>query len=282
MINPTTLVKIGSENFKPTFADIEAYKSLFEQAQHNKDFKIFTQNDVAIERVGYGQGIYDISGDVTQLIKEIHAGLFTPSVLIDGGADTSYANGGVALDVLRQRYMQFRNMMSHWLKRKIFAPISQIQGFYEMSGGKKKLIVPEIDWNHMSLFDAGDYINILTQLTQGAEGERRVSLHTLYRSMGLEYEDEIRKMKKEAIQAAIFVKEKASLQSMDLNQLRALDEEDEIPETEASEGQLGQPGQEGAGGPPGLGGPPAGLPGLDLGPPPGGEPSGPPPPPPGM
>ena len=178
--------------------------------------------------------------------------------------------------------MQFRNMMSHWLKRKIFAPISQIQGFYEMSGGKKKLIVPEIDWNHMSLFDAGDYINILTQLTQGAEGERRVSLHTLYRSMGLEYEDEIRKMKKEAIQAAIFVKEKASLQSMDLNQLRALDEEDEIPETEASEGQLGQPGQEGAGGPPGLGGPPAGLPGLDLGPPPGGEPSGPPPPPPGM
>ena len=262
MINPLTLVKIGSADFKPTFADLEAWRNVFEEAQYDKDFKVFTHEGVAVERVGYGSGIYDISGDITQTIKEIYVGLQVPSVLMDGGADTTYANGGVALDVLRQRYMQFRNMMSNWLKRKIFAPISKIQGFYDYSGGEKQLIIPDVDWNHMSLFDAGDYINTLVTLTQGEADQKRASLHTLYRSLGLEFEDETRKLRKESIQSEISKKEKAALAGLDLNALRALDEEDEIQEPAAPEG--------GAGGE-------APLPGEG---PPGGPEGGPPPPPP--
>jgi hypothetical protein len=281
MINPLTLVKVGTDGpdgLHPTFADLESWRNTFEQAQYDKDFKIFTHAGVTVERIGYGQGVMDISGDITQIIKEIYVGLEVPSVLMDGGADTTYANGGVALDVLRQRYMQFRNMMSTWLKRKIFAPISKIQGFYDYSGGEKQLIVPEVDWNHMSLFDAGDYINTLVTLTQGEGEAKRASVHTLYRSLGLEFQDEIRKIRKEAIQAAINKKEKVALDAMDLNALRALDEEDEIPEAESkSPGDGGESGGGSSGPLPGEGGagsPGGGLPGLDLGGPP-------PPPPPG-
>lgn len=282
MINPLTVVKIGSADYKPTFADLEAWRSVFEDAQYDKDFKIFTHEGVEVTRVGYGQGIYDISGDITQIIKEIFIGLFVPQVMMDGGADTTYANGTVSLDVLRQRYMSFRNMMSQWLKIKIFAPISKIQGFYDYSGGEKQLIVPEIDWNHMSLFDAGDYINTLVTLSQGTEGQKRVSLQTLYRSLGLEYQDEILKMRKENVQNAISKKEVEALNSMDLNSLRALDDEDEIPEPKVAPGQTEAPlpGETPGGGMPA---------GLDLslpgGPPPppppsGGSPPPPPPPPP--
>lgn len=279
MINPLTLVKIGSADYKPTFADLEAWRSVFEEAQYDKDFKIFTHEGVAVERVGYGQGIYDISGDITQLIKEIFIGLFVPPVMMDGGSDTTYANGGVALDVLRQRYMQFRNMMSTWLKTKIFAPISKIQGFYDYSGGEKQLIVPEIDWNHMSLFDAGDYINTLVTLSQGQADQKRVSIHTLYRSLGLEYEDETRRIREENIQNAIQKKEIAALESMDLNSLRSLDKEDEIPEPQgqAGAGEQPVPGEQPGGAPGGL--PDLGLPGGPPPPPPGGS-GGPPPPPP--
>lgn len=277
MINPLTLVKVGAdgpEGFHPTFADLDAWRNVFEEAQNDKDFKIFTHAGVSVERVGYGQGIYDISGDITQIIKEIYVGLQVPPVLMDGGADTTYANGGVALDVLRQRYMQFRNMMSTWLKRKIFAPISKIQGFYDYSNGEKQLIVPDVDWNHMSLFDVGDYINTLLTLTQGEGPAKRASLHTLYRSMGLEFEDEVRKIRKESIQSAIDEKEKIALKSMDLNSLRSLNEGDEIPEPKVAPGQLGEggplPGESGLGANP----PPGGLPGLDLSAPPPGGPSG--------
>ena len=124
----------------------------------------------------------------------------------------------------------------------------------------------------MSLFDAGDYINNLLTLTQGEDAQKRASLHSLYRSMGLEYEDEIRKMRKESIQIAIAKKEKAALDAMELNALRSLDEDDEIPEPE--EGAAPAPG--------GLPGevPGGGLPGLDMGAPPMGAPPELPPPPP--
>jgi hypothetical protein len=280
MINPLTLVKIGNdgpEGLHPTFSDLEAWRQVFEEAQYDKDFKIFTHPGVSVERVGYGSGIYDISGDITQLVKEIYVGLQVPPVLMDGGADTTYANGGVALDVLRQRYMQFRNMMGIFLKRKIFAPISRIQGFYNTIEGKKQLIVPDIDWNHMSLFDAGDYISTLVTLTTstGDQGPPpRASLHTLYRSMGLEWEDEQRKLREEAIVGEILKKEQASLKAMPLTELRALDKDEDIPELAAQPGQQDSgapvPGEVSSGGiPPDMNiSPSGGLPGLSA--PPGG------------
>ena len=291
MINPLTLIKIGTDGadgLHPTHADLEAWREVFEAASADKDFKIFTHPGVTVEKVGAGTGIYDISGDITQLIKEIYVGLQVPSALMDGGADTTYANAGVALDVLRQRYMQFRNMLSTWLRRKIFAPISKIQGFYKYEQGssgktEKHLIVPEIDWNHMSLFDAGDYINTLVTLSQpGGEGlAPRVSSSTLYRSLGLEQEDENRKLRKEAIQAAIYKKESTALTAMQLNDLRALRDEDEIQEPAQPAGDAGGgtvPGET-PGMPPmpsggGVGAPPPDLPGFS------GGPSGPPPAPP--
>lgn len=229
MINPLTLVKIGSADYKPQPADLDAWRQVFEEAQNDADFKIFTHEAVTVEKIGSGSGIYDTSGDITQLLKEIYIGLMVPQVLMDGGGDTTYANGGVALDVLRQRYMQFRNMIAAWLRRKIFAPISKLNDFFEYKEKTKKLIVPEIDWNHMSLFDAGDYIQKLSEMTQDP-ANKRVSVQTLYRSLGLEYEEEVRKIRREDIQAAIREKEQESLKKMPLNELRTISEEDEINE----------------------------------------------------
>ena len=164
--------------------------------------------------------------------------------------------------------MQFRNMLTQWLKRKIFAPISEIRGYYNREGGKNKLIVPDIDWNHMSLFDTDVYIQNLITLTAGQGEEKRASLHTLYRSLGLEYEDEIRKIRKENIQNEINKKEKEALASMSLNELRSLNEDDEIPEPQEIEETV--PGENSGGSSGGGGGsdsglePPSGMPDLSV------------------
>lgn len=279
MINPLTLYKIGSADYKPTPADIESWRQTVEMAVGNKNFKIFTHEAVSIEKIGSGAGIYDTSGDITQLLKEIYIGLMVPGVLMDGGGDITYANGGISLDVLRQRYMQFRNMMSAWLRNKIFAPISKLNDFYEYEDGEKKLIVPEIDWNHMSLFDTTDYVNILVQLSGD---QKKVSQQTLYRSLGLEYDDERRKIKKEDIAEAIRKKELMSLDRMALNEIRALTEEDDIQEIAETPlpgtSPYSDPGQSAAPGGAGLGGSLPGA-GPDLGmPPPMPSPGGGPPP----
>jgi hypothetical protein len=227
LINPLTLVKIGNQDFRPTPVDLESWRNVFESAASNKDFRIFTHDAVNIERIGAGQGIYDTSADITQLIKEIYIGLMVPSVIMDG-SDTTYATGSVALDVLRQRYLQFREYISSWLRKRIFAPISQLNDDYEYIEGEKTLIVPEIDWNHMSLFDMDSYINNMVNLSQGEGAQKRVSLQTLYRSLGLEYEEEQRKIKYEDIQDAIRVKELEALQQHALHELRSMSPGDEI------------------------------------------------------
>jgi hypothetical protein len=193
-------------------------------------------------------------------MKEIYIGLMVPQVLMDGGADVTYANGGVALDVLRQRYMQFRNMISSWLRRKIFAPISKINDFYDYIDNEKVLIVPEVEWNHMSLFDAGDYIQNLSQLV--TQEPRKVSVQTLYKSLGLEYEDEMRKIRTETVDQVIHAKEMEALQGMSLNDLRSLSSDDEIAEREDNplpgESPFGAAPAGGMGGG-GMGGPLGGL-----------------------
>lgn len=233
LVNPMRIVKIGggAADYRASPMDLEAWRETWQMATNDKNFKIFTHDAVTVETIGANSGIYDTTGDFAQLLKEMYAGLMIPQIVIEGGGDISYANAGVSLDVLRQRYLQFRNLISSWLRIKIFQPISKLNEFYDYEDGKKTLIVPEIDWNHMSLFDMESYIQTLKELTQSSgEGGKRASIHTLYRCMGLEWEDERRKIRKEDIADAIREKEQASLKKMSLNELRTLNETDEIPE----------------------------------------------------
>ena len=274
MINPVTVVKIGSTDYKPTIADLDAWKDIFAQAQADKNFKIFTHEGVAIERVGAGGGIYDISGDIDRLIKFMYIGLMVPQVIVEGGGDIPYSNATVSVDVLRQRYMTFRSMISAWLRRKIFEPICKIQEFYTYEEGERKLIIPDVEWNHMSLFDTGDYVQNLISLSQGESEAKRASTHSLYRSIGLDWQDEQRYIRKESIQTEIVKKEKAALAAMSLNDLRSLNDDSEINEPKEGE-QAPLPGEqapsgEGMGLPGGLGGGPdlGGPPDMGMAPPP--------------
>jgi len=254
MINPLTMITVGQgAEHRTNLGELENYREIFAQAESDPNYKIITHDAVKVERIGYNSGIYDISGDITQLLKEIMMGLQVPSVIMDG-SDITYSNGGVALDVLKQRYMQFRNMLAKWLTNKIFAPISKMNDFYEYVDGEKQLILPDVSWNHMSLFETTDYVNTLVQLTN--TDQKKVSNHTLYRSLGLDYDEERLNMKKEDVMEAIRVKEIASLARIPLNELRTLTEDDdaEIPEITENANAADSPYQDAAGQLPGADG----------------------------
>lgn len=103
MINPLTLVTMGGEgDYRPTQADIEAFKNLLEEAQYDKDFKIVTHNGVKIERSGFSGATMDIGTDIEHILNNLYAGLMTPKALMDQEGAT-YASSSVGLEVLRQR-----------------------------------------------------------------------------------------------------------------------------------------------------------------------------------
>jgi hypothetical protein len=259
MVNPLTLVKLTGDNeYRPTQADIEAFKNLLEEAQYDKDFKIVTHGGVTIERSGFSGGVLDIGTDVELIINNLYAGLMTPKALMDQEAAT-YASSSVGLEVLRQRYDIFRNMIKKWLERRIFAPICEIQDFFEYKDGEKRLLVPSIDFNHMNLYDMADFITSIGTFV----GNKQISLQTLHRSLGLAYDDERRRIREEMIDEQIFAKEQQTLGAMKLSELLALDPGKSITEPPGG-------AEAPAKGLPGVPPPPGG--GLDMGgPPPGGE-----------
>lgn len=258
-------------------------------AQFDKDFKLITHDAVAIERIGYNGAVMDTSADVQFLIDNVLMGLMVPkSILTQEGA--TYASASVALDVMRQRYNNFRTMMANWLEKKIFAPIAEIQGFYKPENGIKRLIVPTVEWNHMTLYDLDNYLGHILGLVE----KQHVSVETVYRSLGLNKEEEMGNVRAEQVKAAILRRENEELSKMSLSELRALDPTKPVPERprDALPGQIpgAQPPGGGGGGMGDLlgggmgGGPPmpdmgGGMPGGDLGgaPPPldmGGMPGG--------
>lgn len=246
MVNPLTLVKLtGDNDYRPTQADIEAFKNILEEAQYDKDFKIVTHGGVTIERAGFSGGVLDVGSDIEHIVTNLYAGLMTPKSLMDQEAAT-YASSSVGLEVLRQRYDIFRNMMKKWLERKIFAPICEIQDFFEYKDGEKRLLVPSIDFNHMNLYDMADFITSIGQFV----GNKQVSLQTLHRSLGLSYEEERRRIREEMIDEQVFAKEQQVLGNMKLSELLGLDPSKSIAEP-----------------PGGLGAAPGGLPGVSEAPP---------------
>jgi hypothetical protein len=52
--NSLTLVKIGNENYIPTTEDLEKWRALFEEAQKDPNFKIFTAPDVDVSIINIG------------------------------------------------------------------------------------------------------------------------------------------------------------------------------------------------------------------------------------
>jgi hypothetical protein len=269
MVNPLTLVKIGSETYKATQSDIDAHKIALEEAQYDKDFKLVTHDAVSIDRIGFSGGVLDIASDIETINNNIYVGLMVPNSLMTQEAAT-YASSSIGLEVLRQRYDIFRNMMKKWLEQKIFAPISELQDFFEFKDGEKILQVPNVDFNHMNLYDMNDYI----QSIAGFVGSKEISIHTLYRSLGLSYEEEMKRLNQEAIDFAIRTRKATILAEMRLSELENLDLNGSISEpaehslsgSGSSIGDIGLPGM--ASEVPGMGGGGGGGP---LEPPGGGE-----------
>ena len=277
MINPLTLVKVGGStdgDYRATQEDIEFFRQILEEAQYDKDFKLVTHAGVTIERIGYGSQVIEIGPDLELINKNIYTGLMVPMAVIDQEGPT-YSVGSIGLEVLRQRYFNFRAIMAKWLVKKIFAPISEIQEFYEYHQGEKKLIIPEIEWNQMNLYDLQDYIGNISNLV----GAKQASVQTLYKSMGLNYEEERVRMRQEAIHDSIRRREEEALGKMTLSELRSLDPEKEImdPVDEQDRAATAMPPEAAGSGGGGGGGMPGGLPELAPPPMPEAAPSGAPP-----
>ena len=277
MINPITLVKLGDPTgqWRPNDEDIRAFQQIMEESQYDPDFKIVTHGAVSIERIGYSGATLDVTQMWDAINKNLYTGLLAPEAILNGEGP-NYSTASIGLEVLRTRYDRFREQLSEWIEKKVMEPICKLQDFYTTKGGVRKLVVPKVQWNRLNLRDTDSYIGAITGLLATMEAPGKVSDHTLYESLDLDPEEELKRMRKEAIDRAIQTQEAQALSKMTIEELQTLDPDKHIIDTHKGEEAPISPEQAEVGGPPGMSKPPSGPKGGGGGGlPPGGKPPSP-------
>jgi len=175
------------------------------------------------------------------------------------------STASVSLEVLRQRYLMFRDEMSNWIRQKVLKPIAEARDWSKEGDGKNKtLMIPRVQWNKLNLKDLQDYM----QKVMDAVGKEAASKESLLRVLDMDPNEELARRRKELIQEVVLQKEKAALYAYTLGELKDMDENSIIKEkpgaVPAQPGIAGGPG--GPGGELGGGlGMPGGMPGLGEG-----------------
>lgn len=187
-VTPLKVFKIGDDKHRPQQAELEAFRNTLEEAQYDPNFSLVFHNALQVEYIGSSGVILDLSSEYERLERMIFIGLFTTQE-IAGGAGPTYSGAEIALDVLQQRYLCFRQRIEHWLERKIFRPISQINEFYEYDAetGEKKLIVPQVSWHKINLKTNNEYIDKLIGLAEA----KKCSYTRIFSLLDLDLEEEL-------------------------------------------------------------------------------------------
>jgi hypothetical protein len=195
-VTPLKIFKVGTADgtYRPTADDLVAFRNMLEQATYDPNFTIVTHPGLEVQYVGSNGAILPLDGEMDRIEDRVLTGLFTSKAFTHSEGPT-YANASVALEVLQQRYVSFRTLIEKWLEWKIFRPVAKLQGFYRVRGKKQELIIPQVAWDKINLKNNREY-------QQGLEGllrDNKVSLKSMYKSLDLNYEEEIRNIKEEIV-----------------------------------------------------------------------------------
>ena len=281
-VTPLRIVKVGAADgsYRPGTDELLAVRDMLEQATYDTNFTIITHTGFDLTYVGANGQILQLDGEFDRIEDRILTGLFTSKAFTHGEGPT-YSNASVALEVLQQCYVSFRNIIERWLERKVFAPISRIQDFTTYRNGIKQLIIPKVDWDRINLKNNREY----QQALEGLVRDNKVSLETLHESLDLDFNKEMKRIKGEIedfkeiaykLQTPYMGKENINVSSPGAEEMGAPQ-----PGAEGAEGAPGGGGMGGGGGDMGgdMGGGEGGLDmgggeGMDLGGDMGGAPGG--------
>ncbi len=195
-VTPLKIFKVGTADgtYRPQSADLQAFRDMLEQATYDPNFTLVTHPGLEVQYVGSTGSILPLDGEMDRIEDRVLTGLFTSKAFTHSEGPT-FSNASVALEVLQQRYVSFRTLIEKWLEWKIFRPICKLQGFTRVRAGVEELILPKVNWDKINLKNNREYQSAL----EGLVREQKVSIHSLYKTLDLSYDEEMNYIKQEIV-----------------------------------------------------------------------------------
>lgn len=211
-ITPIRVAKIGQPGEPmPAQEDLDSFRDTLMMADGDPSQFIVYHYGLQFDYVGSTGKILPLNQEFDYIQRELMDALSINQAMLNGEGP-SYANAQVGFDTLARRYMAYRLRLESWIRRKIYKPISEIQGFYrskngeisakwmspkqkKISAGRKdmELIVPDIAWQQQDLTSNQTAMSFLQQLSN----RNLISMSTILPMLNLDPETEFKNLERE-------------------------------------------------------------------------------------
>lgn len=213
-IFPIRVAKIGTPGEPmPSNDDIEAFRDLLWRLEDDPNMFIVYHYGLSFEYVGSSGHILPLNNEFDFIDKDLTTGMcITPAMLAGDGSQFTNANQG--FEALAHRYMAYRLRLESWVRRKVYTPISEVQGFYRPINGtgaiatkytsekeqrrlaikkEMELVVPKIVWQKQDLTSN----QTIMSFVQSLHDKGMVSTTTVLPLLSLDPETEKRNLERE-------------------------------------------------------------------------------------
>lgn len=204
---PLKIFKLGNPQtgWVPGRKHFEALRDLLVSAQNDPDFNIIFHHGLQVEYLGVHDKIQNLIPEFEFVENRILTGLFTNKSLTHAEGPT-YSNASVAMRVLMHRYMVIRDLLSTFMREKIFRKVAEARGWYisdttgetgeeqiRIAGKYKVLDLPKPKWRKLNLLDNTQQQQFLINLHK----ERKIDHNTIMEMFDLETESIVKHLKEE-------------------------------------------------------------------------------------
>ncbi len=193
-ITPIKVVKVGKPEAEPSQEHIDAIKTILENIENNPHNYLVTHYAIDFDYIKSAGSVLDLKPEYEWIDKELLAGLLISKAALYGEGP-SYGAQTVAIQLLLNRYFRFERMLSRLIEDTIYKPIAIARGFWKKDAvtGRHKLLYPKVQWEMMRMRDDVAQKNLMSTLLD----KNIISKRTFYHMIGLDYDDEMRAIKKE-------------------------------------------------------------------------------------
>ncbi len=156
------------------------------------DVSILTNYPVTWSEMGAETRLQNFEGEYAHIASNLSAGLAFFQEFITG--QTTYSGSKTPQEIMNTMYLGFREDISFFIEEKIFRPVAERKGFYDVDEfGNKILIYPKISFSRLALRDQGETYDMLLNLYMKGS----VSISRIYEILNIDEEEETLKLREE-------------------------------------------------------------------------------------
>lgn len=211
-IMPLRVAKIGTPGEPmPTQDDIDAFRDILAEGEDDPNFFLVYHYGLSFDYVGSTGKILPLNTEFDFIQNELMTGLGITQAMLNGDGST-YSTAQVGAEALARRYASYRLRLESWIRKKVYRPISEVQGFYKPKNGtiaiknmspreirravsnkEMELIVPKLLWQQQDLTSNQTAMNFI----QSLRDKGLVSMTTVLPLLSLDPETEKRNLENE-------------------------------------------------------------------------------------